>query len=70
MTTHIKTYFMEGTDGARAEVFEENGEYGIHYYMGIGEPEWFKREIFQGHSRQYAEDAAENWALGIKNLNG
>ena len=47
---HIKTYFKEGTDGARAEVFLEEGVYCIRYYMGIGD--------------------TENWALGIKVLNG
>ena len=67
---HIKTYFKEGTDGARAEVHLEEGIYCIRYYMGIVDTECFRREEFEGKSRQYAEDAAENWALGIKVLNG
>jgi|TARA_B110000259_G_scaffold80029_1_gene93720 hypothetical protein len=66
----LQTFYKEDTDGARAEVFEENGVYGVHYYMGIGDAEWFKQDIFAGKSLHYAEDAAENWALGIKTLNG
>jgi hypothetical protein len=29
-----------------------------------------KEELHAGKSLQWAEDAAENWALGIKVLNG
>jgi hypothetical protein len=67
---HVTTIFKEGAEGARAEVFEENGVYGIHYYMGIGDTNAFKTELFEGKHVTYVEDAAENWALGIKNLNG
>jgi hypothetical protein len=38
--------------------------------MGYGNTEHFKEELFAGKSRNYAEDAAENWALNIKTLNG
>jgi hypothetical protein len=30
----------------------------------------FHTEKFEGHSLHYVENAAENWALGIKVLNG
>jgi|TARA_B110000908_G_C10187774_1_gene418885 hypothetical protein len=66
----LVTFYKEDTEGARAEVFENNGVYGVQYYMGYGNTEHFKEELFAGKSRNYAEDAAENWALNIKTLNG
>lgn len=66
---HISTYFKEGAElKSRAEVVVENGDYSIHYYNLNGQ--LFHTESFAGKSLQYVEDAAENWALGIKVLNG
>lgn len=28
---------------------------------------FYKRELYEGHSENYAEDAAENYVFGIKN---
>ena len=70
---HITTHFKEGSEGPRAEVFEVNygsATYGIRYFMGIGDTNPFKTEMFEGKHISYVEDAAENWALGIKVLNG
>jgi hypothetical protein len=65
----ISSYFKEETDGRmRADVLMVEGAYQIRYY-GI-DGECFKSEDFSGKSLRYVEDAAENWALGIKILNG
>ena len=66
--TILKTFYMEGIDGPRAEVVETNGVYSVQFFMGGVEP--IKTETYPGKSVNYAEDAAENWALGIKTLNG
>lgn len=68
--TIISTYFKEEGDfKARAEVVRvEQGVYKINYYDVNGE--FFHEEYFPGKSIYYVEDAAENWALGIKVLNG
>ena len=68
--TIISTYFKEEGDfKARAEVVRvEQGVYKINYYDVNGE--FFQEEYFPGKSIYYVEDAAENWALGIKVLNG
>ena len=52
----LVTFYKEDTEGARAEVFENNGVYGVQYYMGYGNTEHFKEELFAGKSRNYAED--------------
>jgi hypothetical protein len=67
MSTVVSTFYKEGTSGPRAEVVEDNG-YSINYYDAAGN--LLKTENHSGHSLRWAEDAAENWALGIKNLNG
>tara|TARA_R110000868_G_scaffold244495_1_gene500815 strand:+ start:146 stop:358 length:213 start_codon:yes stop_codon:yes gene_type:complete len=67
----ISTYFKEGTDlKSRAEVVfdSDNTVYNIEYYNLQGLI--FHTESFPGKSVHYVEDAAENWALGIKVLNG
>jgi hypothetical protein len=67
----ISTYFKEGTElKARAEVVfdSDNTVYNIEYYNLQGQI--FHTESFPGKSVHYVEDAAENWALGIKVLNG
>jgi len=68
MSTYISTFFKEDTDGPRAEVYLEETGYTIRYYDMSGS--LFRTEEFTGKSLHYVEDAAENWALGIKNLNG
>lgn len=65
---HVWTYFSEETQGLRAEVHESNKGYYIKYYDMNGHQ--INEEAFPGKSIHYVKDAAENWALGIKNLNG
>ena len=65
----ISSYFKEETDGKmRADVIMAEGYYQIRYYDLSGE--CFKSEDFKGKSLRFVEDAAENWTMGIKTLNG
>jgi hypothetical protein len=66
----ISTHFKENANSARAEVMRNKaGEYFyIDYYDAGGNK--FHTETFPGKSLIYAENAAENWTLGIKVLNG
>ena len=67
--TVISTYFKEeGSFRARAEVVKKINSYVIDYYDQ--NDNHFHTESFDGKSLRYVEDAAENWALGIKVLNG
>jgi hypothetical protein len=67
--TLITTVYKEESGGkARAEIELEGGGYEITYYDTRGEA--FQTESFPGKSLRYVEDTAENWALGIKVLNG
>lgn len=65
----IKTFFKENSNKARAEVIcDDAGQYSVEYYDLAGHK--ITTEQFPGKSIYYAEDAAENWAAGIKVLNG
>lgn len=65
----ISTFFKESTSSARAEVMQSaDGMLYIDYYDVGGNK--FMKEDFPMRSIHYVEDAAENWALGIKVLNG
>lgn len=66
--TIISTYYSDKEQGARAEVVKDTNCYSIKYYDPMGN--LFFTEEFTGKSVYYVEDAAENWALGIKQLNG
>lgn len=71
MVKHLSTFYKEDSSGPRAEMFiNENDVIGLNYYMGIGDTEPFKTEMFPGKHESYVEDAAENWTMGIKILNG
>ena len=66
MKIEISTYFHEQAPNMlRAEVFKDENGYGIQYLKG---DTVFNEERFPGKSIHYVEDAAENWALGIKVL--
>jgi hypothetical protein len=66
----ISTYFKENANAARAEVLknEAGSYYYIDYYDAGGNKVF--TEAFPDKSIQYVEDAAENWAVGIKVLKG
>lgn len=63
----ITTYYSE--DGSKANVIHDNNkaEYYVEYIDN--QDNIFYTEDFPGKSVHYVEDAAENWALGIKELN-
>jgi len=63
----ISTFYENNNSRARAEVVKEDSGYSIHFHNANGD--LFKTESFEGKSLHYVEDAAENWALGIKTLN-
>jgi len=66
MSRNISTYWSN--DGSKAEVlfdFKEEMAY-IEYYDDNGK--LFFTEEFPDKSIRYVEDAAENWAEGIKIL--
>ena len=59
--TEYSTY----VDGdRRADVIKLEGHWGCRLWE---EGELVKTEFYKGHSEMYAENAAENWVVGIKN---
>lgn len=64
----ISTYYADPPGRGHCEVcmnFKEEMAY-IDYFDDNGKQ--FYTEDFPGRSMRYVEDAAENWALGIKKL--
>lgn len=60
----ILSTFMQ--DNLKAETFVDlNGNYGVRFYK---DNMWLVDELYKGHSEQYAEDAAENYVIGVKHL--
>lgn len=67
MEKHISTYFADNDEG-RAEVWVNFKEEAFFIrYFDSNEKQFFTEE-FPNKSMRYVEDAAENWALGIKKL--
>lgn len=64
----ISTFFSENVKGARAEVVNRGNTFGVDFYDAAGN--LLKQESYPDHNLRWAEDAAENWALGIKVLEG
>jgi len=69
MAVLISTYYSDTQVNARAEVYKaDDGSYYIEYFGSDGH--LIEQEQHQGKSIYFVEDAAENWALGIKVLKG
>ena len=49
----------------RADVIKLDGHWGCRLYR---ENKVVKTEFYKGHSESYAENAAENYVLGIKKI--
>jgi hypothetical protein len=65
MTDQISTYYKD--NGDYCVVYKATaGTYAIDYYNHTGMK--ISYELFPNNSINYVEDAAENWALGIKTL--
>lgn len=50
----------------RADVIKLDNHWGCRLYK---DNKIVKTEFYRGHSEAYAEDAAENYVLGIKKIN-
>lgn len=59
--------YMDSPEGIKkAKVFmNEQGQYGCLFYLNGN---LVAEEIYEGKSERWAEDAAENYALGVKVL--
>jgi len=79
MKKEISTYYKHNYEGKFAKKPDEgrravvkfdteSAESYIDYYDTKGNV--FYTEYFEGKSVHYVEDAAENWALGYKKLDG
>ncbi len=67
MGKHISTYYSDHGKGYCEIHFDFKEEHAyIKYFDNNGKR--FFTEDFPGKSTRYVEDAAENWALGIKKL--
>lgn len=68
MNREISTYYLEGNSGASATINLDlkTDEFFIQYKDSTGAVCF--EEKFPGKSINYVEDAAENWALGIKEI--
>ena len=66
----ITTIFKENANASRAEIMKN--EAGDYYYINYFDPGGNQvfTEAFPDKSLHYVEDAAENWAKGIKVLRG
>tara|TARA_B100000900_G_scaffold115946_2_gene97586 strand:+ start:1359 stop:1589 length:231 start_codon:yes stop_codon:yes gene_type:complete len=59
----LSTYMQ---DNLKAETFvDENGNFGARFFK---DNVWLADELYKGHSEQYAENAAENFVIGVKSL--
>ena len=69
MGKHMSTFYADPpNDGQYCELhFNFKEEYAYLKYF-TEDKKQFHREEFPNKSMRYVEDAAENWALGIKKL--
>ena len=51
----------------RADVIKIDNHWGCRLYK---DGKVVKTEFYRGHNEMYAENAAENYVLGIKKING
>ena len=58
----LHTYMHEGRE---ARVYKAEHGFGVRFFE---DNLWIKDEVYTEHSEQYAEDAADNYVLGIKNV--
>lgn len=63
----LSEYISEQSNLMSARVCKNDTTFFIEY---VKDGSVFKTESFPGKSLRYVEDAAENWAIGIKVLNG
>lgn len=62
----IEDKYSTYVDGnKRADVIKLDGHWGCRFYK---DNTAIKTEFYKGHSESYAEDAAENYVMGIKHV--
>lgn len=62
----ILSTYCSAEDNLRAQTFlDKNNNYGVRFFK---ENVWITDELYEGHSEVYAENAAENYVLGVKHL--
>lgn len=67
MNRHISTYYSDKDQGYCHLMLDLKTEmFYLEYYDN--NKRMFFTEEFPGKSMRYVEDAAENWALGIKEI--
>lgn len=67
MGNKLSTYYSDFGKGYCEVHFDFKEEYAYIKYFDNNEKHFFT-EDFKNKSMRYVEDAAENWALGIKKL--
>ena len=61
----VLAVFSTENDERKAELIEEGDTMWINFYENGN---MIAAETYEGHSRRFYEDAAENFVLGIKNV--
>lgn len=62
---YIASQYWSDDRKRKADVGRSGDSWGVRYYQ---DNLWVKDELYKGHSESYAEDAAENYTLGIKDV--
>lgn len=70
MGKKLSTYYSDQIEGQYCEVHVDykDERFYIKYFDELGN--LMQKELFPSNSLRYVEDAAENWALGLKKLTG
>jgi hypothetical protein len=68
MDRKLSTYYADDDSGSYVEVhYNFKDELAFLEYFNVDGKKFFHEE-FPNNTIRYAEDAAENWALGIKKI--
>lgn len=62
---YMNHQFWGDGNGRKADVGRTGDSWGVRFYK---DNMWVKDEVYKGKSESYAEDAAENYVLGIKDV--
>jgi hypothetical protein len=57
--------FWGDNNGRKADVGKTGDSWGVRFYK---DSMWVKDEVYKNKSEEYAENAAENYVLGIKDV--
>ena len=62
---YITSQYWSDDKRRKADVGRSGDSWGVRFYE---DNLWIKDELYKSKSEVYAENAAENYALGIKNV--